>query len=61
MSNFFIQNFEKLIKKSTPLKRIGEPNDIKGLVVALVSDASAYVTGQMLVIDGGVSSSMGTI
>jgi len=58
MSKFFIQNFERIIKKSTPLKRIGQPDDFKGLVVALVSNAGAYVTGQILVIDGGVSTAM---
>ncbi|MHA1380343.1 MAG: SDR family oxidoreductase [Candidatus Helarchaeota archaeon] len=58
MSNFFIDNFGKVIKKATPLKRIGEPDDFKGLVVALISKAGAFVTGQTLVIDGGTSMAM---
>jgi NAD(P)-dependent dehydrogenase (short-subunit alcohol dehydrogenase family) len=37
----------------TPLGRHGQPDDIAGAAVFLVSDASAYVTGQTLVIDGG--------
>ncbi len=39
----------------TPLRRIGEPEDIAGAVVYLASPASAYMTGQTLVIDGGTT------
>ncbi len=38
-----------------PLKRLGQPNDLDGAVVFLASDASAYVTGQLLLVDGGLS------
>lgn len=38
-----------------PLKRPGQPDDLNGSVVFLASDASAYVTGQTLLIDGGIS------
>ncbi len=39
----------------TPLRRIGEPEEIAGAVVYLASGASAFMTGQAMVIDGGVT------
>ncbi|RJQ82710.1 MAG: SDR family oxidoreductase [Desulfobacteraceae bacterium] len=45
---------EERIKK-TPLRRIGEPIDIAGAAVFLASKASSFMTGQVLVIDGGVT------
>jgi len=41
----------------TPLKRIGEPEEIAGAAVYLASKAGAYMTGQMMVVDGGATSS----
>ena len=39
----------------TPLRRIGEPDDIAGAAVFLASPASSFMTGQTIVIDGGVT------
>jgi gluconate 5-dehydrogenase len=38
-----------------PLKRVGKPNDLDGTVIYLASDASAYMTGQTVLVDGGIS------
>ncbi|MBW1789459.1 MAG: SDR family oxidoreductase [Deltaproteobacteria bacterium] len=40
--------------KSIPIPRFGEVEDINGIALFLASDASAYVTGQTFVIDGGM-------
>jgi gluconate 5-dehydrogenase len=38
-----------------PLKRVGKPGDLDGAVIFLASEASAYITGQTLLVDGGIS------
>jgi gluconate 5-dehydrogenase len=38
-----------------PLKRPGQPADLEGAIVFLASDASEYITGQTLLVDGGIS------
>jgi len=47
------EDFVERLKKKNPLNRIGFPADLKGAFIYLASDASAYMTGQNLVIDGG--------
>lgn len=43
------------IERATPLRRLGVPEDIAAAVVYLASPASSYVTGQILAVDGGVT------
>jgi len=45
--------FYEQYAKSTPLRRMAEANDYEGALVFLASDASAYLTGHDLVVDGG--------
>jgi len=43
------------LKERIPLKRPGAPNDLDGAVVFLASESSRYITGQTLLVDGGIS------
>jgi NAD(P)-dependent dehydrogenase (short-subunit alcohol dehydrogenase family) len=51
-----IDRAEEYIMNQTPMKRLGGDEDLKGAVVLLASDASSYITGQTLAVDGGFSS-----
>lgn len=46
---------EQAILDHTPMRRLGGPEDLKGLALLLASDASTFVTGQNIAVDGGVS------
>jgi NAD(P)-dependent dehydrogenase (short-subunit alcohol dehydrogenase family) len=50
----------KVRLQNCPLGRIGEPEDIGGAVAFLASDAARFMTGQVMVLDGGVTIGAGT-
>jgi len=45
----------ELVIRQTPFKRFGQPDELKGALVWLLSDASQFVTGSMICVDGGFS------
>ncbi|RMG54721.1 MAG: glucose 1-dehydrogenase [Acidobacteria bacterium] len=55
MSEWVLQHHGETIKSLIPLGRFGGPDDLKGTIVYLASNASDYMTGQVLIIDGGLS------
>jgi len=55
MSEWVLQHHGETIKSLIPLGRFGGSDDLKGAIVYLASSASDYVTGHVLIIDGGLS------
>jgi len=56
MSNVLIERGQEYLMGATPLKRLGSENDLKGVALFLAAAASDYVTGDVIVVDGGMSS-----
>jgi NAD(P)-dependent dehydrogenase (short-subunit alcohol dehydrogenase family) len=48
-----IEMSEPAIKATSPIPRVGEAGELKGVAVFLAADASNYITGQTIVVDGG--------
>jgi 7-alpha-hydroxysteroid dehydrogenase len=48
------ENLRTQMERATPLKRIGEPEDVAATVLYLVSPAGRYLTGKVLEVDGGI-------
>jgi NAD(P)-dependent dehydrogenase (short-subunit alcohol dehydrogenase family) len=53
-----LKDFGEMIVESCPLKRIGEPEDMAGVAIYLASRAGAYVTGAVIPVDGGMSTTL---
>ena len=51
--NYLQSNAGRAMLKSIPQRRFGEPEDLGGIVVLLAGDASAYITGALIPVDGG--------
>ena len=41
--------------RAIPLKRVGQPEDVPGIVAFLASDEAAYITGQVISVSGGLT------
>jgi 3-oxoacyl-[acyl-carrier protein] reductase len=54
MTNAMTAEARAALTGTIPLERLGTPRDIAGMVAFLASDFGAYITGQVLVIDGGM-------
>jgi NAD(P)-dependent dehydrogenase (short-subunit alcohol dehydrogenase family) len=55
MMGHMLKNFRERIESENPLGRIGNPFDMAGLAIFLASDATKYMTGQVIALDGGRS------
>lgn len=53
-----LRSFGDAIAESAPLRRIGRPDDMAGVAVFLSSRAGAYVTGAVIPVDGGISTTV---
>ena len=55
MSRVALERIGEKVVESSPLHRLGDEEDLKGIVALLASDASRHITGQIIAVDGGVS------
>jgi gluconate 5-dehydrogenase len=55
MSAVTIERGHDRIIDATPLRRVGNDQDLKGIAVLFASDASAFITGQVIAVDGGAT------
>ena len=55
MTRGTLDQSSQFILDHTPLHRFGGEDDLKGVAVLLASDASSYITGQTIAVDGGMT------
>jgi len=55
MTKSTLDTLGRLVLETTPTKRLGNDEDLKGLVVLLASEASRHITGQAIAVDGGAT------
>jgi gluconate 5-dehydrogenase len=55
MTRATLDSLAQLVLETTPTRRLGNDEDLKGLVVLLASEASRHITGQAIAVDGGAS------
>ena len=55
MTKGVMEMMGEAVAEKAPLKRVGGPEDLKGLTVLLASEAGAFITGQIIAVDGGVT------
>ncbi len=55
MKDMVSENFIKKMTESIPMKRYGDPKEVAYAVLFLASDESSYITGQSIIVDGGIT------
>jgi gluconate 5-dehydrogenase len=55
LADAVIDIYERSIQESNVIPRVGLPGELKGVAVFLASEASSYITGQTIVVDGGMT------
>lgn len=55
MTEKSLEGYGDALAAATPMNRVGRPGELKGVAVFLAADASSYITGQTIVVDGGMT------